>query len=95
MHGLGGDITCAMYVNRKWSVDTYITEIKRTVREQRNKYVFGQKQDPIIVVTTNHMQKNANKALLTLGFQHSKWMKKNQHDDRMLRVWWLMPETEV
>ena len=65
------------------------------------KWLRGQIYNPYnaamatIVAITNSEQLSAVKALRNLGFSHSKWMKKNQHADTKVRLWWIsIPEAK-
>jgi len=42
----------------------------------------------MLTCTTNDEQTNANKALLSKGFKHSKWMSKEVHPETRVRLWW-------
>jgi hypothetical protein len=95
VYGFGGDVTCDINRDVDLTVEDHIEQLKTMINHLRNEWIFGQKQDPTIVVITNHMQKNANKALLKLGFEHGRWLKKKQHPNRKIRVWHLAPETVV
>ena len=57
-----------------------------TVQEIKT-YLINQGNLRTTVCITNNTQKNANKALQELGFQHSKWMRGRLHDTK-IRLWW-------
>ena len=44
-----------------------------------------------LVVITNSAQKQANAMLKELDFEHSDWMKKEQHAETKIRLWWKAP----
>ena len=51
------------------------------------KYI-KQSRHALITVITNNQQDWANEALENLGFEHSKWIEKEQHADTQDRLWW-------
>jgi hypothetical protein len=53
--------------------------------KQRMQYV-GRGQ--VFVVITNSDQDIANRVLRQLGFSSSKWMRKAQHPQTKMRLWW-------
>jgi len=53
---------------------------------QRRMNAVGRGQ--VFVIMTNSDQDTANKVLRQLGFSHSKWMKKTQHPQTKMRLWW-------
>jgi hypothetical protein len=43
------------------------------------------------VIITNDTQLQVNNLLVKRGFKHSAWMKKKQHSDSKIRLWWKEP----
>lgn len=59
--------------------------IEKYLKEQIKKY----ERLGLLVVITNNTQNHANKALLNLDFNHSRWISKKQHIDTKDRLWWV------
>jgi hypothetical protein len=48
----------------------------------------------VVIAFTNNKQHKGNKLLREVGFRKTKWMKKKQHPETKLRLWW-MPLAEL
>lgn len=59
-------------------------EVMMWIQQRMNAVGRGQ----VFIVMTNSDQDVANKVLRQLGFSHSKWMKKAQHPQTRMRLWW-------
>lgn len=49
-------------------------------------------RNKLVVIITNDGQQQANRALKKLGFEHSAWMRKSQHRESKIRLWWREPD---
>lgn len=67
----------------KQDYDDLKTNIQTEIKDYKQ---FGY---AFLCATTNNKQPTANKVLRDLGFKHSKWMKKKEHPQTQVRLWWL------
>ncbi len=49
---------------------------------------YKEKGKAFLCATTNNEQKDIHLVLLKLGFFHSTWMGKRQHNETKVRLWW-------
>lgn len=82
LHDLGGT---GLSAGRKSAHD------KLTVKKWLANKVKDHKGLSCLVIMTNNQQATANTALKELGFECSDWMKKAQHPESRLRLWWKEP----
>jgi len=61
------------------------TEILNELKQWANLYDYH----AMFVATTNDQQTTANKVLRELHFKHSVWMKKEQHPETKVRLWFI------
>jgi hypothetical protein len=96
MFNFGGHANCAVGKYNKRTVDEIKIWIQKIIKARRISGFFPETiLDPTFVVITNDGQTSANKALRELGFSHSPWIKKKQHPDSRIRIWWLPAGKEV
>jgi hypothetical protein len=63
----------------------------KVIRNYLRKEMDAARDYHCLVVMTNSEQEVANKVLLEMGFEHSPWMRKYQHSESKIRLWWLPP----
>lgn len=83
IYNFGGTLTTAQD-NYNPTYDQLYREISDKIDENKGRYVT--------LAMTNNSQKVANQVLRDLGFEHTKWMTKDQHPGTKIRFWWLSPK---
>ena len=63
-------------------------QVMRAYIKKRIKYSAGKR---CLIAITNDSQTAANSVLREMGFSHSPWMKKLQHPESKIRLWYLTP----
>ena len=63
----------------------------KSIRAYLRKKINDAHGSTCLVAITNNEQKGANRVLKEMGFSCSPWMKKWQHAESKIRLWWKPP----